>query len=171
MKIKTFVTCAILLVGSAIFAQQMHPASALFRQEVWTKLTPNEKFAFSAAFRRYHTEANLFFADGEQDYRKTKAFKRALQTRKEGLGLIIAGPVSLAGGVPLLTTGIINFVNDINQGTSSIGDNFGPTVGHYMEIVFGALFTAAGVGMSIPGAILLAKGTQRMKKAKATYSN
>ena len=93
--------------------------------------------------------------------RKNRAYKRGLNNRNTGIGLLIGGCASLALSTVLLTDGIVH----IRQANRYQAGSALYNIGRFYETYFGAAFGAAGIAMTIPGAVLLPRGQKQMKKA------
>jgi hypothetical protein len=149
-------------------AQSISHTSILFKQHLSLMKNTGDMAINSASFRLNvdQPESIDMRSIGDDDYKKSRRYKNGLTTRNEGIGLLSAAGACLIGGPPLLAAGIRGLINDQNAPSSLNNNAPDLALAHMMEVMFGALFTGAGVGMSIPGAILLPKGLQRMKKAK-----
>lgn len=100
----------------------------------------------------------------------SRRYESAKHKQKVGIVLTAIGGTFLVSGVTLLAVGGHGLHNDILYGDSESGLFGSSTLSHTVEIAFGTIFSLAGTGMTIPGAILTAKGTHDMKKFKASQS-
>jgi hypothetical protein len=151
-------------------AQSTSQPSILFKKHFALRNTNPGDVAFNYPTLKSVIRLN---ANDDEGYLKSRRYKNGLQTRNEGIGLTAAGGTCLLGGPPLLAAGIINVINDMNAGNNGLNNNGTPTaaIGHIFEMLFGVLFTGAGLGMIVPGPILLHKGLRQMKKAKEDYNS
>ena len=140
------------------YSQGSHQ-SILFQQR------PVIKNSGEMAFNSASLKSTINFA-ADDDYKRSRRYKTARTTRNEGIGLTATAGACLLGGPPLLVAGIRNLRND-NYNNVDPNLNFA----HALEMVFGAVITAVGVGLAIPGPIFLAKGTKRMKKARESFNS
>ena len=113
----------------------------------------------------YHYNEWAVGSDGRVK-KMSRAYRHGLKNRNTGIGLLIGGGVALAGGIALLTDGATKIRRNGLFSGSGIS-----SVGSFYEVYFGAAFTAAGVAMTIPGAVLLPRGTKQMKKAQERMAN
>jgi hypothetical protein len=97
--------------------------------------------------------------------RSSRRYENALHKRNAGIGLTAAGGTCLIGGSALLAAGVIGVRNDNLYGGTYNGYTYSPLT-HVVEIAFGAILAIAGTAMTIPGAILLARGQHDIKKYK-----
>lgn len=134
-------------------------------QDLNTTYASAAAWSYKAQETVYHYNEWSIGADGRP--RRSRAYQNGRRNRNTGIGLLIGGAVSLTGGIAMLTDGIISIKRrNIYSTTSGLSE-----VGHLYEAYFGAIFTAAGLGMIVPGAILLPKGTRQMRRAQERMAN
>ncbi len=96
--------------------------------------------------------------DGES-VTKSRAYRRAVNGRNTGIGLMAGGGAGLIIGSALLTDGVLSIKRGRMNGYQ--------TAGRIYEVYFGALFAVAGVSLTIPGAVVTARNSSKMRKIKA----
>ena len=106
----------------------------------------------------------------EKGDRGNRRYENAKHKQKTGIVLTAIGGTFLIGGATLLAVGGKGIKNDIEYGDSGNGVLGSSFLSHYLELAFGSIFAIAGTGMTIPGAIITAKGTRDLKKFKASQT-
>ena len=145
-----FVFCICLFLDNNLKAQQS--TSVVFLKHEMPTFAANNSNKFAMVALDYSLRLE-----------KDRYYEAAKKKRNTGIGLTVAGLATLAGGVALLTDGSLRIKKAINFNNDDDAINI---VKGYVEIVSGTLFTGGGIGMTIPGTILLSKGTKKMKEYK-----
>lgn len=155
----------ILLSMARVCNAQGGHSSLMFKSHHEMLSTP--KLALNSSVKFHPNIAQIGLAEmnirGERS--SGRRYESAVHKRNAGIGLTAAGGSCLTGGVILLAVGVRGLQNDNLYGGTYTGYSYSPLT-HAVEIVFGTILTLAGTGMTIPGAILLAKGQHDMKKYK-----
>ncbi len=99
-----------------------------------------------------------------------RRYESAKHKRTSGIVLLVIGTTFMASGGTLLAVGGTGIKHDIEYGDSGNGLLGSSFLSHYLELAFGSVFALAGTGMTIPGAILTAKGSRDMRKFKASQT-
>ena len=153
-KILFVALCIMGLLSQTAHAQ----SSVVFKQQapVGFDQATNAEMAFnSPAFSEYAPDA--------KDYRTSRRYKEAVSKRNAGIALTVVGGTFLVGGPALLGYGINGLINNNHSLYSEDGLT---TLGYGISAAFGAILSAAGVAMLVPGVILLTKGSKKMKAAR-----
>ena len=161
-----FVLAFVLFAALGSNAQSTH-SSILFKHHN-TLVTPDVALNKASAFHANLSQIGMseMGVGGEKiAYSRGGRYEDALHKRNAGIGLTAAGGTCLIAGSALIAVGAIGWQNDLNGNGSDLSP-----LNHTLEIAFGTILALAGTGMTIPGAILLAKGQQNMKKFKAAQS-
>jgi len=155
----SFVFCTVFAAN----AQSEH-TSIMFKHH--TTPNPTEMASITSLAAMPHQAGLAEMSVGGE--RASRRYENAAKKQKAGIVLTAIGGTFLIGGSALLAVGAIGIKNDINTGgTYNGGYSYSPLT-HTVEIAFGTILALAGTGMTIPGAIILAKATKDKKKYKAS---
>jgi hypothetical protein len=163
MKNRTLILFFFLIGASLAGTAQGSRSSIMFKHRYEVLNTPD--LALNSSVKFHPNIAQVGMAEmnvgGE---RSSRRYENALHKRNAGIGLTAAGGTCLIGGSALLAAGVIGLHND-NINNSTYGYTDSPLV-HVVEVAFGTILAIAGTAMTIPGAILLARGQHDIKKYK-----
>ncbi len=158
MKTSVFVLLAGIGFSTSLMAQN-NTSPRPFYNALNTNYAMATQSQYRIAPETYHYSEWSVGSDGR--VKRSRAYMNGRHNRNTGIGLLVGGAIGLTGGVALLTDGVIGLRKNrlfSNTGISSVG--------RFYEVYFGAAFTAAGIAMVIPGAVLLPRGMKQMRRAQ-----
>ena len=160
----------VLCTGTAVYAQASG-TSIIFKNQSGFDRANADLVAFNArALHPSYQMETYHYAEwkvnGDGSITKSKAYIRAKHTRNIGIGLMAGGAASLVLGTAMIADG----VTSIKRNGGFFNNPDISNLGHFYEVYFGSAFAAAGLGMTIPGAVVFSRGVAHMRKAKERMS-
>ena len=172
MKRKVLMMVSFMTMGIMAAYAQSSGNSVVFRTHSMNESVVTPDVALYTAPAAHYKEIEVYhFQDwklSDGNIATYKPYKRTKAERNTGIGLLAGGGAGLIIGAALVGDGV-SFIKR-NGGLFGGNDDI-RMLGHFYETYFGAFFLAQGIGMTIPGAVIFARASKKLKKIETQWAD